>query len=138
MRGLGVMVKNNPKDKKILLVEDETDLRELYKMLLEDEGYRVDVAVDGREGNELVDKGGYDLVLLDIMLPFIDGLEILDRLNKSQSPTKQSPKTIVLLTNLAQDQTVAKALEFGVRGYMIKSDYNPEQLLEAVSDFLNT
>jgi CheY-like chemotaxis protein len=131
------MAKVNPKDKKILLVEDETDLRELYKMLLEDEGYQVSAVADGKDGCELVEKGGYDLVLLDIMLPFIDGLEILDRLNKSQSPTKQSPKTIVLLTNLAQDQTVAKALEFGVRGYMIKSDYNPEQLLEAVSEFLN-
>ena len=75
------------------------------------------------------------MVLLDIMLPFIDGLEILDRLAK-ETEKKQPAKTIVLLTNLAQDQTIAKALELGVRGYMIKSDYNPEQLLQTVADFL--
>lgn len=123
------------KDKKILLVEDETELRELYEMLLKDAGYQVDSMPDGKTGLEAVQKGGYDLVLLDIMLPFIDGLEILEKTSKD--PNAQPANTIVLLTNLAQDQTVAKALELGVRGYMIKSDYNPEQLLESVADFLN-
>ncbi len=123
------------KDKKILLVEDETELRELYEMLLKDAGYQVDSMPDGKTGLEAVQKGGYDLVLLDIMLPFIDGLEILEKTSKD--PNAQPANSIVLLTNLAQDQTVAKALELGVRGYMIKSDYNPEQLLESVADFLN-
>jgi CheY-like chemotaxis protein len=128
------MVKRN---KKILLVEDETELRELYTMLLVDEGYQVDSRADGKQGLEALEQGGYDLVLLDIMLPFVDGLEILEAIVKSPSHSKQDCKTIVLLTNLAQDQTIAKALEYGVRGYMIKSDYNPEQLLEAVADFLH-
>lgn len=123
------------KEQKILLVEDETELRELYEMLLRDAGYDVTAKPDGKTGLEAIEKGGYDLVLLDIMLPFIDGLEILDRLAKG-SERKQKAKTIVLLTNLAQDQTIAKALELGVRGYMIKSDYNPEQLLQTVADFL--
>ncbi len=123
------------KEQKILLIEDETELRELYEMLLKDAGYDVTSQPDGKTGLEAIEKGGYDLVLLDIMLPFIDGLEILDRLAK-ETEKKQPAKTIVLLTNLAQDQTIAKALELGVRGYMIKSDYNPEQLLQTVADFL--
>ncbi len=123
------------KGKKILLVEDETELRELYEMLLTDEGYDVVAKPDGKSGMEEIDKGGFDLVLLDIMLPFIDGLEILERISKD-SESKQKANTVVLLTNLAQDQTIAKALEFGVRGYMIKSDYNPEQLLQSVEDYL--
>lgn len=123
------------KEQKILLIEDETELRELYEMLLKDAGYEVTAQPDGKSGLEAIEKGGYDLVLLDIMLPFIDGLEILERLSKATGK-KQSTKTIVLLTNLAQDQTIAKALELGVRGYMIKSDYNPEQLLQTVADFL--
>lgn len=123
------------KDKKILLIEDETELRELYEMLLRDEGYDVVSEPDGKTGLVELEKGGYDLVLLDIMLPFIDGLEILERLSQKKD-NKQPTKTIVLLTNLAQDQTIAKALELGVRGYMIKSDYNPEQLLQSVADFL--
>ncbi len=123
------------KSEKILLIEDETELRELYEMLLKDAGYEVEAKPDGKSGLEAIEKGGFDLVLLDIMLPFIDGLEILERLSKSDN-SKQPTKTIVLLTNLAQDQTIAKALELGVRGYMIKSDYNPEQLLQSVADFL--
>ncbi|MBQ6154418.1 response regulator [bacterium] len=122
--------------KKILLVEDETELRELYQILLDGEGYEVDACADGKEGLEAMEKGGYDLVLLDIMLPFIDGLEVLERAAASKAKNKQPNSSVVLLTNLAQDQTIARGLELGVRGYMIKSDYNPEQLLEAVADFL--
>ena len=127
-----------PKKKtaKILLVEDETELRDLYQLLLEDEGYLVDAKADGKQGLQALEQGGYDLMLLDIMLPFIDGLEILSQLQKSRLPSKQNVKSVILLTNLAQDQTIARALELGVRGYLIKSDYNPEQLLEAVAGFL--
>lgn len=122
-------------DKKILLVEDETELRELYQILLSGEGYQVDAVADGKAGLEAMQRGGYDLVLLDIMLPFIDGLDVLERNAQSNNPHKQPNDSVVLLTNLAQDQTIAKGLEYGVRGYMIKSDYNPEQLLEAVREF---
>lgn len=121
---------------KILLIEDETQLRELYQLLLEDEGYQVEAVADGKQGLAAISQGGYDLVLLDIMLPFIDGLEILSRLSKMGSNLKQPLNSVILLTNLAQDQTIAKALEYGVRGYLIKSDYNPEQLLTAIAGFL--
>jgi DNA-binding response OmpR family regulator len=121
--------------KRILLIEDETDLRELYQSLLEEENYEVVSVADGRVGLNEIKKGGYNLVLLDIMLPFLDGLEILENVSTEKNP-KQPIKTIVLLTNLAQDQTIAKAMEFGVRGYMVKSDYDPEQLLETIASFL--
>lgn len=121
--------------KRILLVEDETDLRNLYQMLLENEGYAITTCADGREGLDEIKKGGYDLVLLDIMLPFIDGLEILEAA-ATDKDKKQPTSTIILLTNLAQDQTVAKAIELGARGYMVKSDYNPDDLIKAVADFL--
>ena len=125
------------KDKKILLVEDETELRELYQLLLQNEGYQVESLADGKSALEALERGGYDLVLLDIMLPFIDGLEVLERTAKSANKDKQPIDSVVLLTNLAQDQTVAKGLELGVRGYMIKSDYNPEQLLETIAEFVS-
>ena len=133
---VGRLVMPKKKTAKILLVEDETELRDLYQLLLEDEGYLVDAKADGKQGLQALEQGGYDLVLLDIMLPFIDGLEILSQLQKSRLPSKQNVKSVILLTNLAQDQTIARALELGVRGYLIKSDYNPEQLLEAVAGFL--
>ena len=133
---VGRLVMPKKKTAKILLVEDETELRDLYQLLLEDEGYLVDAKADGKQELQALEQGGYDLVLLDIMLPFIDGLEILSQLQKSRLPSKQNVKSVILLTNLAQDQTIARALELGVRGYLIKSDYNPEQLLEAVAGFL--
>ncbi|MDR0463474.1 MAG: response regulator transcription factor [Pseudomonadales bacterium] len=122
--------------KKILLVEDETELRELYAMLLQDAGYEVTEAGDGEKAFEFISNGGFDLVLLDIMLPFMDGLDVLKKIKEGDYPNAQHNSSIVLLTNLAQDQIVAQALEMGIRGYMIKSDYNPEQLLETIADFL--
>ncbi|MBQ6438294.1 response regulator [bacterium] len=123
--------------KKILLIEDETELRELYTLLLQGAGYEITACADGKEGLAAMEKGGFDLVLLDIMLPFLDGLQILEKVHAAGDQAAQKCDSVVLLTNLAQDQTIAKGLEFGVRGYMIKSDYNPEQLLEAIADFLH-
>ena len=120
--------------KKILLIEDEADLRELYLIILEDDGYAVTTAGDGNSGWELLKAGGYDLVLLDVMLPYMDGLEMLEKLS-AEDDIKQSFNSIVLLTNLTQDQTIAKAVEYGVRGYMVKSDYDPAQFVAAVKEF---
>ena len=121
-------------NKKILLIEDEVDLRELYLMILEDDGYEVTTADDGKSGWELLKSGGYDLVLLDIMLPYMDGLEMLEKL-AAENENKQPFNSIVLLTNLTQDQTIAKAVEYGIRGYMVKSDYDPDQFVVAVKEF---
>ena len=76
----------------------------------------------------------YDLILLDIILPKMDGLQILENLKKNG---KLPQGKVVLLTNLGQDLVVAKALEFNVRGYIVKSDYTPEQLLREVKGYLN-
>ena len=116
-------------------MEDEIYLRDLYVKILKNEGYKVDSAADGEEGYALLRVGGYDLVLLDIILPKIDGLKILDNLNTS-TPPKSPNKAIVLLSNVSQDSVVAKGLGLGVRGYMVKSDYTPEQLLKEVETFL--
>lgn len=121
--------------KKILLVEDDNELRELYALLLRDHGYEITEAVDGEAGLQEISKGGYDLVLLDIMLPFMDGLDIIRTIVKKGGTPTQSLSSIVLLTNLSQDQIVSEALELGVKGYLIKSDYNPEQLLEIIDSF---
>ncbi|MCH7541221.1 response regulator, partial [Patescibacteria group bacterium] len=67
---------------RILVVEDDQFLRELYDELLREEGYEVDLAPDGEIGLAKIIKGGYELILLDIMLPKIDGLEILRRVKK--------------------------------------------------------
>lgn len=120
---------------KILVVEDDEFLRELYDELLKGENYVVTLAVDGEEGLNLMSEGGYDLVLLDIMLPKMDGLEILRHIRDKQPKLKNGP--VVLLTNLGQDSIIKEGFALGASGYLIKSAMNPDQVLSEVKVFLN-
>ena len=120
---------------RILVVEDDQFLRELYDELLKEEGYEIDLAPDGEEGLAKFQKGGYDLVLLDIMLPKIDGLEILRRV-KNKPPEKPNGM-VVLLTNLGQDSIIKEGFNLGASGYLIKSAMNPDQVLSEVKVFLS-
>ncbi len=122
---------------KILLIEDEQTIRDLYISLLKGEGYDVTAGENGSQGYKLMAKGGYDLVLLDIIMPDMDGIQVLEKLKKENKP-EQPNKKIVMLTNLEQDAYISKCLTYGVRGYLVKSDYNPEQFLNEVKNFLQT
>ena len=119
--------------KKIIVVEDEEYLRDLYIQILQEEGFSVDSAEDGEIGFDKLSKNTYDLVLLDVILPKMDGLQILEKLSKMGD---RKFDNTVLLTNLGQDLVVAKALDYGVRGYMIKSDYTPEEMINEVKGYL--
>ena len=121
--------------KKILVVEDDHYLRELYIDILQDEGYDVDHAVDGDEGYQKMHEGGYDLILLDIMLPKIDGIKILEKLQKETPPVTPN-KTVIMLSNLGQESVIAHAVTLGARGYMIKSDFTPDQVINKVKGYL--
>ena len=121
--------------KRILVIEDDQFLRELYDELLREESYEVELAADGQEGLDKVSRGGYDLILLDIMLPKIDGLEILRRL-RAKPPEKPNGAT-VLLTNLGQDSIIKEGFNLGASGYLIKSAMNPDQVLSEVKVFLS-
>jgi DNA-binding response OmpR family regulator len=121
--------------KRILIVEDDESLRSLYLTILKDAGFDVDLAPDGTVGLEKMSAGGYDLVLLDIMLPGMDGLAILDKLYNN--PPVLANKHIVVISNVGQDETIAKAMGLGAQGYLIKSDYTPDQIVEQVNSFLN-
>lgn len=125
-----------PMVKKILIVEDDQYLRELYVEILEDEGYAVDHAADGEDGYQKMYKGGYDLVLLDIMLPKMDGIKILEKLKNETPPTKPNV-SVVVLSNLGQESVIANAMSLGAKGYMIKSDHTPDQVILKVKGFLD-
>jgi len=120
---------------KILLVEDDLFLRELYAKLLSDEGFKVDLAVNGLEAERLMKQGGYDLVLLDLMLPGKSGVEILRSMNEQE---KAACGKIVALSNLAQDGVVDQVFKLGAAGFLIKSDYTPDEMMAKVYDFLSS
>jgi len=121
--------------KKILIIEDDDYLRDLYVEILEEEGFYVEHAADGEEGYAKLLTDGFDLVLLDIMLPKMDGLTILEKLQK-EAQTAQPTRNIIVLSNMGQDTAIAKAVSLGAKGYMIKSDYTPAQVINKVKEYL--
>lgn len=120
--------------KRILIVEDDQFLREFYQELLTSEGYAIDVAADGETALTKIKEGGFDLVLLDIMLPKKDGIQILREIKLS--PAKNPNGPIVCLTNLGQDSIIKQCFELGASGYLIKSALNPDQVLTEIHSYL--
>lgn len=113
---------------KILIVDDDQYLRELYQEIIQDIGYEVDSAVDGEEGFKKITENKYDLVLLDVMMPKLDGLGVLKKLKEiNKTDTK-----IIVLTNLAHDPIIEESLKNGALNYLIKADITPDQLIEAI------
>ena len=123
-------------NKKILVVEDEQYLRDLYVELLQENGYTVDFAEDGEIGYNKILEQIYDLVLLDLVMPRMPGIALLRKLQEENYSQKQKQK-IVILTNLGQDSIIAEAISLGVRGYIIKSDITPDKILTEVKYYLD-
>lgn len=124
----------NEKDKKrLLIVEDDQDLRELYVEVLKDEGFEVAEAADGQVGLEKAKVGNYDLLLLDIMLPKVDGLQILKAVKEAPDLAKIP---VVMLTNLGRESIIKEGFTLGADGYIIKSEYTPDQVVAEVRKFL--
>ena len=119
--------------KRILVVEDDLFLRELYTDILTSEGYQLESAADGEEALAKIKTGGYDLVLLDIIMPKMDGLEVMRQIQNS--PPQNPNKCVVFLTNLDKDEEIKTALQLG-NGYIIKSQITPGTLVEKVKGYL--
>ncbi|MFA5021892.1 MAG: response regulator [Patescibacteria group bacterium] len=121
------------KKKSILLVEDDEFLAELYATKLNLEGYEVSLAVSGDKGLKLIREKKPDLVLLDIILPKMDGFEILKAV-KEDKALKDIP--IILLTNLSQKDEVKKGLELGAVDYLIKAHFMPSEVVKKIKQVM--
>jgi DNA-binding response OmpR family regulator len=114
----------------LLLVEDDKLLGPLYLHLLSDAGYAVTHCQTAAHTEETLLKQRFDLILLDVMLPDLSGLELLRRFHRLISVP------IVLLTNLDQPRVKETALQFGALGCLIKSEYTPDIFLDKISSYL--
>ena len=123
----------NPQDKKILLVEDEDFIRDLYVRQLTKAGFQVKSAIDGQSGLAMLKSEPFDLLLLDIKLPGMNGLQVL-REFKTQNP--KSPMITILLTNLGQEAVIKEGFELGAQAYLIKASYTPDQVVNEVRNAL--
>ncbi|MFA5954340.1 MAG: response regulator [Patescibacteria group bacterium] len=119
--------------KKILIIEDEAFLAEMYDTKFRDLGYTVILGHDGMQGVQLMKKERPDLVLLDIIMPGVDGYEVLKMVRKDPE-TKDL--LIVVLSNLGQEEEITKGLQLGADDYLVKSDLTPSQLVEKIESVM--
>jgi CheY-like chemotaxis protein len=117
---------------KVLLVEDDVALAQMYRVKLERDGYTVQVAGDGEEALGQLDAELPDLIFLDVRLPRMGGLQFLERL-RSSDRTKDIP--VVIVSNYSEEELVSRGLQLGVLEYLIKSQTTPGQLSQGVRDW---
>ena len=115
--------------KRILFVEDESALQRAVSGILGDGGYRMLSALDGEEGLRLAREERPDLILLDLVLPKLDGFRVLEAL-KGDAATREIP--IIILTNLEGSQDVERALALGATTYLVKTNYNLGEEMEKI------
>jgi OmpR family response regulator RpaB len=123
------------KPKKILVVEDELAMREIVVDKLQTSGFNVIQAEDGAEAIKMIDKENPDLVLLDLMLPEIDGFGVLEKIRNSKNG-KISQTPVIILTNLWSKEEIIKTKNLGVSAYIIKAYMTTEEILEKVKEVL--
>lgn len=114
----------------ILIIEDDRFIGEMYQRSLRQAGYTVDWVVTGREGEMAALAKPYDLVLLDIMLPEVQGGDVLELLRGSEDRIPKS--RVIILTNFDQDETSRAAMQARVDGYLIKADITPRKLIDII------
>ena len=119
---------------KILLIEDDLFLRDIYIEILQKEGFTVLTADDGETGLKLgQDHPDAKLMLLDIMLPKIHGIDLLKTFKKDP---KCAGIPIVILSNLTEERVIEEAMKAGAAGFLVKVKYTPPQVLEKVKEFI--
>lgn len=116
---------------KILIAEDETYLAEMYKMKFEQGGYIVFSASNGREAVEIAKREMPDLILLDVLMPILNGYQVLEELKKNVA-TKNIK--IYFLSNLSQTDEMEAGMKKGANGYLVKASLTPSQVLDKIND----
>lgn len=114
----------------ILIIEDDRFIGEMYQRSLQQAGYAVDWVVTGREGELAALAKPYDLVLLDIMLPEVQGGDVLNLLRGQEDKIPKS--RIIIMTNFDQDEESRAAMQAKVDGYLIKADITPRKLIDII------
>ena len=119
---------------KVFIIEDDAYISDMYKIKLESENFEVDIANDGIEGMKKLEKEVPDIILLDIVMPKIDGFSVLKMIKKNEA-LKNLP--VILLTNLSQKENIERGFELGATSYIIKAHFTPSEVVDKVKEALN-
>jgi DNA-binding response OmpR family regulator len=126
-------VVNDEQAVRVLLIEDDLDTLEMYRTRLEKDGYEVSVATDGEQGLSLATELNPDIVFLDIRLPKLDGLEVLQRL-RDQESTAAVP--VVILSNYGEQELIDRGLKLGALEFLVKAHTSPVELSGGIDEWL--
>lgn len=120
--------------KRILIIEDDEALVKMYSLKFQHEGFDIDYALNGEIGLNKLQKKEYDLILLDLMLPKINGFQVLETLRKSDYINKN--KMVIAITNLSLYEDRKKISDLGANGYVIKANLTPREIVEKIKGYL--
>lgn len=121
-------------NKTILIIEDNIDLVNIYRLKFTQGGYNVLTATDGETGLEIIINQKPDVVLLDMLLPEMDGFSVL---KKTKSDPKTSKIKVIVFTNLEQEGDIAKIFKLGADDCLIKASFTPEEVYQRVEAVIN-
>ncbi|HYE22373.1 MAG TPA: response regulator [Verrucomicrobiae bacterium] len=124
------------KPKKILMVEDEASMREIVVHKLTTNGFEVKEAEDGKKGLDAFVKEKPDLILLDLMLPEMDGFEVLEKI-RSNPDKKLADTPVIILSNLWSNEDIIRIKHLKVQAYMVKAYFTTEEILNKINEILS-
>lgn len=118
---------------KILLIEDDALIVKIYSTRLKADGYTVLSADNGEDGLVLADKEGADLIVLDVMMPKLDGFSVLEKIRTNPALSKIP---ILIYSNLAQDTEIEKAKQLGATEFIVKANISPTELVNKIKSYI--
>ena len=121
------------KKTKVLIIEDDSYISDMYRIKFESENFETVVASNGIEGIKFLEKAVPDIILLDVVMPKIDGFSVLKEIKKN---SKLDKIPVVLLTNLSQKENVERGFELGASSYIIKAHFTPSEVVEKIKEVL--
>jgi len=126
----------NIKLKSILIVEDDDNLRKLYTEVFKGSGYAVTEAIDPNAAMELLKENSYDVILLDLLFPSMDGEDVIKFIRSGKTTNTKIP--VIAMTNLTDDEKIKKVLELGATKCIFKSDNTPKSVFNEVQAVVNS
>jgi len=124
---------NQQVKKRVLIAEDDPLINKMYKTKLASEGYDVVSVSDGEQALNEATKNSLNLILLDIMMPKLSGLDMLERLRQTQDG-KNIP--VIVLSNLSNQEEIEKAKALGAKDYLVKADHTPSQVIAKIKQYI--
>jgi len=117
--------------KKILIAEDDSFLMKMYKLNLDQSGWEIEIVEDGEKAIASMDKSKPDILLLDLLMPKVDGFAVLEHVNE-----KEYKFPVIIMSNLSQEVDQQKCKDLGAKDYFVKSDMDIDQLLTRVKKYI--